>query len=322
MGQKLKLLILFKVLLFLFNFRKSLSRVASFSACRFFYLHIKNIFNTISIQTKAVSLNRTQKEQRKGAYTMKKYLTIILAILLAGNVLTGCAEQNSSHEQSNVTEQRSVSAPNQTETPTSEETLSNSSATYEKLIAYKTENYSQQSVADFNAALASTPAELAELLDAQADVINAITPNDENYDFIMTTMQLSTNELYCEHRGEELVFYVGISKKSRPCEELDESGEKTYEFTCFADLQIAYSINSPSLLTIAERDNTLLTFKEEMQDYLNSLSEAEITDGNIRTKLMDKATGLINSLSTENMELSSCEISLLEINDAGEEIIQ
>lgn len=253
---------------------------------------------------------------------MKKYLSIIFAILLAGNVLTGCAEQNSSLKQSNVTDQSGVSAPNQTETSTSEETFSNSSATYEKLVAYKTENYSQQSVADFNAELASTPSELAELLDAQADIINAITPDDENYDFIMTTMQLSENELYCEHMGEELVFQAGISKKSRPCEELDESGEMTYEFSCFADLQVTYAINSPSLLTVAERDNTLLTFKEEMQDYLNSLSETEITDGNIRTKLMDKATGLVNSLSTENMELSSCEISLLEINDAGKEIIQ
>ena len=150
--------------------------MASFLACRFFYLHIKNIFNSISIQIKAVSLNCTQKEQRKGAYTMKKYLTIILAFLLVGNALTGCAKQNSSPKQSNITEQNGISTLNQTETSRSEETLSNSSATYEKLVAYKTENYSQQSVADFNATLASTPAELAELLDAQVDVISAITP--------------------------------------------------------------------------------------------------------------------------------------------------
>lgn len=253
---------------------------------------------------------------------MKKYLSIILAILLTGSVLTGCAEQNSSPEQSNVTEQSNVFTTNQTETPTGEDTLSNASAAYEKLIAYKTENYSQQSVADFNAALASTPNELADLLAAQADVINIISPDDENYDFFITTMQLSTNELYCEHTGEELVFYAGISKKSRPCEELDESGETVYEFSCFVDLQVAYSINSPNILTVAERDNTLLTFKEEMQDYLNGLNEAEITGSNIRAKFIDKATELADSLSTENMELSFCEISLLEINDAGEEIIQ
>jgi hypothetical protein len=60
MEQKLKLLILFKVLLFPYSFRK-FSQAASFSACRLFYLHIKNIFNTMSIQVKSLSLNCTRK---------------------------------------------------------------------------------------------------------------------------------------------------------------------------------------------------------------------------------------------------------------------
>lgn len=253
---------------------------------------------------------------------MKKYLFIVLAALLAANMLTGCTGQNSSPEQSNVSEQSSTPAANQSETPTGEGTLSNASAAYEKLIAYKTEDYEQQSIADFNAALASTPDELSELLAAQADVINAISLDDENYDFFITTIQLSANELYCEHTGEALVFNVGISQKSRPCEELDADGETVYEFSCFVDLQIAYSINAPELLTVAERDNTLLTFKNEMQSYLNGLSEEEITDGTIRTMLIDKSTELVNSLSTEDMKLSFCEISLIEISDAGTEIIQ
>lgn len=33
----------------------------------------------------------------------------------------------------------------------------------------------------------------------------------------------------------------------------------------------AYSINAPKLVTVAERDRALLTFKEEMQKYLNGL---------------------------------------------------
>lgn len=54
-----------------------------------------------------------------------------------------------------------------------------------------------------------------------------------------------------------------------------------------------------------------------MQNYLNGLSETEITDGNIRTKLMDKATELANNLFTEKKKLLSCEISLIEISGAG-----
>lgn len=197
------------------------------------------------------------------------------------------------------------------------EGANNASAAYEKLMAYKTEDYGQQSVADFNAALASTPDELTEFLAAEADVISAISPEDENYDFFTTTMSLSAHELYCEHMGEEFTFFMDLSKQSGLCGYLDEDGEPVYELNCFVELNVAYSINSQDLLLIAERDKAFLTFKEEMQNYLNGLSEAEITDGNIREALTDKATELTSRLSTENMQLSSCEIYLIEIN--GEE---
>ena len=94
-----------------------------------------------------------------------------------------------------------------------------------------------------------------------------------------------------------------------------------YDFSCFVEANVAYSINDPKLVTVAERDKALLTFKEEMQRYLNSLSEAELAGGNLKKMLIDKSTELANSLSSENMKLSPCEIYLLEINDAGTEII-
>lgn len=191
------------------------------------------------------------------------------------------------------------------------------SNSYEKLIAYKTENYSQQSVADFNATLASTPDELGEFLAAYADVIGNISPDDENYDFFTTTLEFSSQELYCEHMGEELAFFVSISKKSRPTNYLDQDGDPVYDFLCFVDLTIAYSINSPELLTVAERDNALLTFREEIQGYLNGLSETEITDGNFRTTFTSRAAQIANSLSTENIKLVFSEISLIEIMDGG-----
>lgn len=224
---------------------------------------------------------------------MKKCLPIIFAALLMVSALTGCAGRNSSPERNN--------------------------AAYEKLIAYKTEGYEQQSVADFNAVLASTPDELTEFLAAVADVISAISPDDENYNFFTTTISFSSQELYCEHMEEELTFHMPLSKQSRSCDYLDEDGEAVYDFSCFVEADVAYSINDPKLVTVAERDKALLTFKEEMQNYLNSLSEAQITGGNIKKMLIDKSAELANSLSTENMKLSPCEIYLLEINDAGTE---
>lgn len=233
---------------------------------------------------------------------MKKCLPIIFAALLTVSTLTGCTSPKGLTEE----------AFNPAASP-------NTSAAYEKLTTYRTENYAQQSVADFNAALASTPDELTEFLAVVADVSGTISHDDENYDFLDTTIRFSSQELYCEHMGEELTFFVSISKQSGLCDYLDETGEPVYAFNCFVDCNVAYSIDNPKLVTVAERDKALLTYKEEMQNYLNSLNETEITDSDIKTMLIDKSAELASSLSTENMKLSPCEISLISI-DGGTEI--
>ena len=255
---------------------------------------------------------------------MKKCLPIIFAALLMVSALTGCAGRNSSPEQNNAAAQSSktnISQPVTSTTGASSPTVSpNASAAYEKLIAYKTEGYGQQSIADFNTTLASTPDELTEFLAAVADVSGTISSDDENYGFFTTTITFSSHELYCEYMGEEVTFNMPISKQSRPCDYLDEDGETVYDFSCFVEADVAYSINAPELVTVAERDKALLTFKEEMQNYLNGLSEEEIVGGDIKKMLTDKSTELANSLSTENMKLSPCDIYMIEIHNAGTEI--
>ena len=248
---------------------------------------------------------------------MKKHLPIILATLLMASVLTGCAGRNSSSEQ-NAIMQSSEPTISQPTTPTNKASSStvslNTSDAYEKLIAYKTEDYEQQSVADFNATLASTPDELTVFLAEIADVISTISPDDENYDFFTTTMSFSSHELYCEYTGEEFTFFIPISKESRLCDYLDDEGNSVYAFTCFVEMNIPYSIADPKLVTVAERDKVLMTFKEEMQNYLNGLSETEIVDGNLRKMLIDKSAELANSLSNKNIKLLPCEITALDIN--------
>ena len=228
---------------------------------------------------------------------MKKCLHVIFTVLLMVSALTGCAGQNNLAE-------------------------NNVSAAYEKLIAYRTADYGQQSIADFNTALASTPDELTEFLAAVADVSSTISHDDENYDFFTTTISFSSSELYCEYMGEELTFSMPLSKQSRPCDYLDEDGETVYDFSCFVEANVAYSITAPKFVSVAERDKALLTFKEEMQNYLNGLSEEEIVGGDIKKMLTDKSTELANSLSTENMKLSPCDIYMIEINGGAEKVIQ
>lgn len=190
------------------------------------------------------------------------------------------------------------------------------SAAYEKLIAYKTPNYAQQSVADFNAALASTPDELSEFLAAYAEVISALSPDDPNYGFLTTTLDFSSDELFCGARGEPVAFYTNISKESQPSAWPDDEGNTWYQFTCLVGLTVSYDIPSPELITVAERDQTLLAFQAEMQDYLSGLSEDEITGGDIRKALVAKGVEAASRLSTDKMKLSF-EIGSVEISDAG-----
>ena len=255
---------------------------------------------------------------------MKKCLPIIFAALFMVSALTGCAGRNSSPEQNNDTApsgETSISQPVTSTTGASSPTVSpTASAAYEKLIAYKTESYGEQSIADFNTTLASTPDELAEFLAAVADVISTISPDDENYDFFTTTISFSSQELYGEHMGEEFFISMPLSKLSRPCDYLDDEGETVYDFTCFVDATAVYSIQAPKFVSVAERDKALLTFKEEMQNYLNGLSEEEIVGGDIKKMLKTKSAELANSLSAPNMKLSPCDIYMIEIYNAGTEI--
>ena len=187
---------------------------------------------------------------------MKKCLPIIFAALLMVSALTGCAGRNSSPEQNNAAAQSSktnISQPVTSTTGASSPTVSpNTSAAYEKLISYKTANYGEQSIADFNTTLAPTPDELTELLAAVADVSNTISSDDENYEFFTTTITFSSQELYCEYMGEEVTFNMPISKQSRPCDYLDEDGETVYDFSCFVEANVAYSITAPKLVSVAE----------------------------------------------------------------------
>lgn len=237
----------------------------------------------------------------------KKSLSIILAILLIVSGLTGCAGQNNS--------------PQQNSTPDT------TSAAYAKILTYKTENYLQQSVAEFNKALWN--GDYSEFSEAYETVVTDILPNDENYDFVMLTLSASIGEIYYEHveKSDKFGMYSSVKKQTQPVKPLP--GEEyiflkegpIYDFSFFGDYWIEYTIPDPSILTIEERDNALRTICTEMQKYVDGLSEAEIMSGNIRMLLKDKAIELANNVSSDNIELS-CEIGDIEVYNEGTKIIE
>lgn len=247
---------------------------------------------------------------------MKKSIITSLAVVLCVSLLSGCNAKDSS------------TPPNSQRTNTPAQTTGSSSGTsdaYEKLVVFKTEDYEQQSVADFNQSLAPDNGDISGLLDAQAEVLASISPDDENYEFITVTLAASLDELYCEQMNDSVGHSAYLKREERPLENLpsEESvaeTETTYQFVFYAPYRLNYTFSDPTKITIAERDNALQKFKTEFQNYVDNLSEADMTSSNIKTILSEKAVELENSLSTSKMKLS-CEVESVEVHDAGTEIV-
>lgn len=255
-------------------------------------------------------------EYRKELSNMKKSIIIPLAAVLCLSLLAGCNAKDSS------------TPPNSKQTDTSAQatvTSSDTSDAYEKLVAFKTANYEQQSVADFNQSLAPDNGDISGLLDAQAEVLASISPDDENYEFITMTLAASLDELYCEQMNDSVGLSAYLKREERPLEKLpgEESvagAEITYQFVFNALYRLSYTFSDPTQITVADRDNALQKFKTEFQNYVDNLSEADLTSSNIKTVLSEKADELENSLSTAKMKLS-CEVESVEVHNAGEEIV-
>ena len=186
-------------------------------------------------------------------------------------------------------------------------------------------SYKQQSVADFNQSLAPNNGDISGLLDAQADVLASISPDDKNYEFITVTLAASLDELYCEQMNDSVGLSAYLKKEEQPLEKLpgEESvagAEITYQFVFNALYRLNYTFSDPTQITVAERDSALQKFKTEFQNYVDNLSEADLASSNIKTVLSEKADELENSLSTAKMKLS-CEVENVEVHNAGEEIV-
>lgn len=243
----------------------------------------------------------------------------IIAAVLCLSLLTGCNAKDSStppdSQQTNPPAQATVASAN----------ISDTSEAYEKLVALKTEDYKQQSVADFNQSLAPNNGDISGLLDAQADVLASISPDDKNYEFITVTLAASLDELYCEQMNDSVGLSAYLKKEEQPLEKLpgEESvagAEITYQFVFNALYRLNYTFSDPTQITVAERDSALQKFKTEFQNYVDNLSEADLASSNIKTVLSEKADELENSLSTAKMKLS-CEVENVEVHNAGEEIV-
>lgn len=185
---------------------------------------------------------------------------------------------------------------------------------YERLLKYKTEDYLQQSVAEFNASIAPTRDAFGEALEEYSQVVmEGISKEDENYDFFDVTLGASLSELYGEVFEEPAYFPVYLSRKERPYAYMGPTGgDLFYEFDFSALVNIEYCVTSKKTLTVAERDRVLRACREELQSYVDDLSEEQILHGNIWAMLTRKAAELAYRYSGNGMELS-IEIGLIDM---------
>lgn len=255
----------------------------------------------------------------------KKNVGIIFVIAALVTMLTGCGALEAARE--GRAENTDVSGTGISQVYDLSTDVTNSDEyikAYETLMTYKTENYSGQSVAEFNALL---EADYLKFSEAYGIVVTNIQQDDENYDFVMMTLSNSVSEIY--YRDVEKSNVVGVfgcakklaqPVKPLPGEEKILDDNPLYNFYFFVDYYINYTIPDSSVLTVGERDTAVAAVRMGMQNYVDGLSENEILNGGVEKMFTDKATALSDKFSTGNIKLS-CEITSIEIYNNGNEKI-
>lgn len=230
---------------------------------------------------------------------MKSEIPVIFTALILAGMLVGCDGQRGAVRQGDAAGASSALG-------VSEEDAGHADAyeqAYETLIAYKTADYRKKSIQEFRQSLGG--GDYTEFMNTYGVVTEEILPGDAYYDFIMFTLGASSGEIYYEQVERSEVFGIGGQVNK------DTSSE---EFRFGGTYWLQYEAPDPLALTIGERDDVLRAMNEELQAYVNSLSEAEIMEGSIKTMLAQKAEELAEQLSTDRIRLS-CTFMNLEIYD-------
>lgn len=240
---------------------------------------------------------------------MKKRTLVFLATVLCLNISTGCMAQDNNIP--NATSKDIHTSMQEGSTSSKRDQSQNGGTSYEtaykNLLSFKSEDYSNSTVDEFNQLLTST-GDLSVLFEDYSTVAEKIAEDDENYDFITITMNASLDEIYCKELSDEIGFECRVMKRGNLTEPLNEEEQKIlgaepiYDFQFYASCYIHYQITDKSL-TVEKRDETLKTFRDDLQSYVDTLSEEEIANGNVKELLEKKAQDIASNLDTKKMDM-------------------
>lgn len=201
---------------------------------------------------------------------MKKYLSIILAVLVAASVLTGCAGQANTPEQSMVS---NTDAP--TSTPEPEDVLdtSFSEEDYEKLLALQFENYRHMTIAEFQNKVweLTDTSEYSELLSrlSKDEALYALRDSDETAAFIYYVLEPLTKEKWQSHT------YSGAASSDSPAGQDNAILEYTYTLTILNADKVKVKDYCDTRVNVRDAMNSMMLdrMKEQLQSEEFMLAE-------------------------------------------------
>ncbi len=238
---------------------------------------------------------------------MKKLIQALVALTVLCICLAGCAVKPSS-----------IDSPSPTTSPSLSATTSSKLASdYDTVLALKTEGYQSLSLQDFNAAVKAAIDKDADFLSTFSTLMQSITHNDEDYQFIYETLNYSISETILPQMSQP----VAISRylKKHGDEYTVESGETFYNFIFTALYSAEYRVTDEAGLAVQERDELLSAFHTELQDAVSEMSKGQLTAGGIKAELQKIADGLCTELSTNTLVFENAKIQSIEIHDGTQE---
>ena len=169
------------------------------------------------------------------------------------------------------------------------------------------EGWETRSVHDFAKALADWTDEDAFHTGEEAmERLSRTYEEDGTYDqFLRRTLSASLGEAGTRHYGgyctrQRDSFYDTAVRERQA----DVFGDQYTVFQAAADYQVRYTIQDGDKLTVGERDRILRAYREELCNYLDSLTEKQLADEKaMKKKLETYLEGLDRRLSTDLMKL-------------------
>jgi len=239
------------------------------------------------------------------------------AILLSMSILflTGCGSLNSSADILSGKDK------NQVEQEEREKLASNEISTkalssldtdsikndYDLIMSLKPADYESYTVNEFHNYVITNlfDSENSDAITASYEnVIGTIDKNDDNFNFICS-LELTISEIYAESLNDYPNYmYQCFYKEGDPIH-VSADGESVFEYLFMAPCNIYITLDDAASLTIKEKTNLFLLYKDKLQSKVDSLTTDEMSSSTITEKLQNEFDSVNAEVNTDQISFSN-----------------